>query len=268
MSTLAITAFGYVDAMGAGGTALDGGGLAAASPLELRWSDVSSAALDRFGRMDGLCKCAMMAVELLGLRPSNSARDRWAVVLGTEFGSAEVDRAFIRTIGRPGGASPALFTYTLASAAIGEIAIRHRITGPDACFVAGPQSGLLALWEGARLVESGEAAACVAVGCDAVSAQIAGEAAAFGYAFLVEDAGAAAPGGRSPLAALSIKACGATAGERLTGRAALAAVARSVEGGEARGDMLVIAAPEALATGQVMEVQPTRRSRGRTCRET
>ena len=37
--------------------------------------------------------------------------------------------------GAGGGPSPTLFAYTLPSAAIGEIAIRHRLTGPNLCFV-------------------------------------------------------------------------------------------------------------------------------------
>ena len=67
-----------------------------------------------------------------------------------------------------GGPSPTLFAYTLPSAAIGEIAIRHRLTGPNLCFVG--DSGDV-LPEAVDLLRRGEADACVCLYCQVVSAE-------------------------------------------------------------------------------------------------
>lgn len=65
-----------------------------------------------------------------------------------------------------GGPSPTLFAYTLPSAAIGEIAIRHRLTGPNLCLV---DDGRALLTEAADMLRRGEADACLCVSCQAVS---------------------------------------------------------------------------------------------------
>lgn len=178
----------------------------------MRWRMFSQTSFDRFGRLDELSKCAMVAVEMLGLpvdSPGESKRPM-AILLGTRYGSVSVDMRFHQSIHRPGGASPMLFPYTLPSAAVGEIAIRFHITGPSICFVGGPQSGRTVLWEGAHLVQSGEADACVCVSCDAVTAEAAflaedrrGEvegATVAAYACLIETAESATQSDRSPVA--------------------------------------------------------------------
>jgi hypothetical protein len=59
-----------------------------------------------------------------------------------------------------------LFVYTLPSSVIGEIAIRHGLTGPNLCLMGG--SGEL-LAEASDMLRKGEAAACVCVYCDVVT---------------------------------------------------------------------------------------------------
>jgi len=157
-------------------------------PPRLRWRAFSQRPFERFGRLDLLCKYAVAAVEMLDLPPppERGARPDTALYLGTEHGSLDVDVKFHQSIGQPGGASPTLFSYTLPSTAAGEIAIRHAITGPSMCLLAGPESGWLALWEGAKLVAAGDAARCICVGCDAVSLPLANTPIGHAYAFLVE----------------------------------------------------------------------------------
>jgi len=65
-----------------------------------------------------------------------------------------------------GGPSPTLFAYTLPSAAIGEIAIRHHLTGPNLCFVSDEKN---ILPEAADLLRCYEADSCVCVFCDVIS---------------------------------------------------------------------------------------------------
>lgn len=182
----------------------------------LRWSEVSQAPFDRFGRLDGLCKGAMIAVEMLGLPPAGNARAEWAILVGTQYGSVEVDAAFFATRNQPGGASPLLFSYTLPSTVIGEMAIRHRITGPNACYMEGRDSGALALREGLSLIPGGKARACVCVGCDAASPPVSSEASVAAWAFLVEDAAHAAEGKRAPLAEIVLSPGRMEANERST----------------------------------------------------
>ena len=55
-------------------------------------------------------------------------------------------------------------------AAIGEIAIRHRLTGPNLCLV-GVNTGLLA--EAVQLIRGGEAESCLCVSCDVISPALA-----------------------------------------------------------------------------------------------
>ena len=194
--------------------------------------------------MDALSKYAAIAVELLGLPPAESAREDMAILLGSEHGSRAADVDFFRTVPATGhcrDASPLLFTYTLPSIAIGEIAIRHRIMGPNACLMAGDESGLLALWEGARLVESGEAASCVCVGCDAIKPHA--------YAFLIE---------RNATRALCDVERADSGAADVEGRDAPARLCGFLV--EGREDMLCLPAPTSLGIRQVLNV---RRSHGR-----
>jgi len=155
---------------------------------DVRWGEISDAPFERFGRLDGVCKSAIVAVEMLGLEAVvEGSRSDWGITVGTEYGCVDVDVAFFKTRNQPGGASPILFPYTLPSTAIGEIAIRHRITGPNACYMAGRESGMLALREGARLVESGEASACICVGCDSIGGPASSEPMTEAWAFLIAD---------------------------------------------------------------------------------
>jgi len=91
----------------------------------------------RFGRMDLASQLALLAVEALGLDFQAWPRDRIGICLAARSGSLAADLDFWSGRDAAGGPSPTLFAYTLPSAAIGEIAIRHRITGPDLCLVGG-----------------------------------------------------------------------------------------------------------------------------------
>lgn len=121
----------------------------------------------RFGRMDLASRLALLAVESLGLDFNALPRDRIAICLAIRAGSLSTDVEYWKGRDAVGGLSPTLFTYTLPSAAIGEIAIRHRLTGPNLCLVG--DDTLLLLGEAADLIRRGEADMCLCVFCDAVS---------------------------------------------------------------------------------------------------
>jgi 3-oxoacyl-[acyl-carrier-protein] synthase II len=195
---VAISAWGFADAKGFGGSRRSG----AFSLDPIRWAEVSGEPCPRFGRLDPPCKLALIATELLGLAVSpDRVHADVGVTLGTRYGCLQTDAAFYRTLGQPEGASPMLFSYTLPSTLIAEVSIRFRLGGPNACFMAGEESGLVALWEGVRLVRRGEAGACVCIGCDAVEpGPYCPEGAWGASAFLVESPEHAEACGRAPLA--------------------------------------------------------------------
>jgi len=222
----------------------------------LRWRTFSDQPFDRFGRLDLLCKYAVAAVEMLELPPFTEGESRpdLALLLGSDNGSLDTDVKFVRSIHEPGGASPTLFSYTLPSTALGEIAIRHHITGPSACVMAGPESGPLALWEGMAWVAEGDVGGCICVGCDAVSASVADAPSAHAYAFLVADEAAVATQGNAPLARLALSP--APDGKIDRPQRPLRQLFRLLAsgGGKAPGAALYLPAPATLNVLQVMTV--------------
>jgi 3-oxoacyl-(acyl-carrier-protein) synthase len=130
-------------------------------------ADLKSARLGtRFGRLDLASQLALLAVESLGVDFEKFTRERIAICLVAKAGSLSTDFDFWQGRDAVGGPSPTLFAYTLPSAAIGEIAIRHRLTGPNLCFV-GDEKMLLP--EAADLIQRREADSCVGVYCDVVN---------------------------------------------------------------------------------------------------
>jgi 3-oxoacyl-(acyl-carrier-protein) synthase len=120
----------------------------------------------RFGRMDLTSQLALLAVEPLAAHFDAVPRDRIAIGLAASAGSLATDIEYWDGRKIAGGLSPTIFTYTLPSAAIGEIAIRHRLTGPNLCFVGGDAALPV---EAGELVRRGEADLCVCVFCDVVT---------------------------------------------------------------------------------------------------
>ena len=185
-----VTAFGFADATGVGNASATVAGPPGAS-FDLKWREISDRPLDRFGRMDALSRYGMASVEMLRLEESHEDRGRWGIVFATRYGSAATDALFIASMGAPGGASPLVFSYTLPSTLVGEVAMRHRITGTNLCVSAGSASIDAALWEAAGLVGGGRLEKCVAIAADAVDETVAGEPVGFAYAFLLEGAAGA-----------------------------------------------------------------------------
>lgn len=135
-------------------------------------ADVPSTRLgQRFGRMDLTSQLALLAVEPIATHFESLARDRIAIVVAAQSSSLPTDTEYWKGRDNPGGPSPTLFTYTLPSAAIGEIAIRHRITGPNLCFVGSSRD---VLPEAAELIRRGEADNCICVYVNVVSPSLAG----------------------------------------------------------------------------------------------
>jgi 3-oxoacyl-(acyl-carrier-protein) synthase len=120
----------------------------------------------RFGRMDLSSQLALLAVEPLATGFESIPRDRIAILLTARAGSLPTDVNYWDARDAVGGLSPTLFTYTLPSAAIGEIAIRHRITGPNLCTVGDDRT---LLREAEEMLLRNEALACVCVFVEVVT---------------------------------------------------------------------------------------------------
>jgi 3-oxoacyl-(acyl-carrier-protein) synthase len=119
----------------------------------------------RFGRLDLASQLALLAVEALGIDFAMLPRDRIGICLGAAAGSLAADFEFWLGRDAVGGPSPTLFAYTLPSAAIGEIAIRHRLTGPNLCLVGGHT----VLSDAGDWLRRGEVEACLCVECNVVT---------------------------------------------------------------------------------------------------
>lgn len=125
----------------------------------------------RFGRLDPASQLALLAVESLGVDFAKLSRERIGICLAARAGSLSTDVEYWKGRDAVGGLSPTLFAYTLPSAAMGEIAIRHKLMGPNLCFTGDDRQ---VLTEAAELIRRGEAEACVCVCCNVIS-EAAGE---------------------------------------------------------------------------------------------
>jgi 3-oxoacyl-(acyl-carrier-protein) synthase len=134
-------------------------------------ADLPSARLgQRFGRLDSQSQLALLAVAELKINFSEFPPGRIGIVLDARVGSLTTDVNFWNGRTGVGGPSPTLFAYTLPSAAIGEIAICFKLTGPNLCVIG---AGENLLREAADLIERGEADTCICVFCEVISNDLA-----------------------------------------------------------------------------------------------
>ena len=126
-------------------------------PVKARWP--FDEPYENFRLLDPLSRYVAIAVEALGgaLDPDS------AIVLSTTSGCLWADRQFEAS--RHADLRPGLFPYTLPSAAIAAIAIRHGIRGPSLCLSGCAES---AHEEALRLIAAGDAPAAIVCTGDVV----------------------------------------------------------------------------------------------------
>ena len=95
----------------------------------------------KFFKMDKLCKLGVLATELMIRNIADFAeipKNEIAFVLSNKASSLESDRTHATAISDKQNyfPSPSVFVYTLPNIVIGEIAIKHKITGENAFFVS------------------------------------------------------------------------------------------------------------------------------------
>lgn len=98
-------------------------------------------AYPKFFKMDNLCKLGMLAAEIAiqnNFNFNTLERDKVAIVLSNQASSIDTDRNHQKSISDKASyfPSPAVFVYTLPNIIIGEIAIKHKLTGENAFFVS------------------------------------------------------------------------------------------------------------------------------------
>ena len=95
----------------------------------------------KFHKMDNLSKLGLIATEA-ALKGSDllqrNSPDKMAIILTNKASSLDTDRTYQNSINDKSHylPSPATFVYTLPNIVIGEIAIKHKITGENAFFVS------------------------------------------------------------------------------------------------------------------------------------
>jgi len=95
----------------------------------------------KFFKMDNLSKLGFLATEILlkdKIKENLLIPGETGIVISNSASSLDTDRAFYETISDNSNffPSPAVFVYTLPNIMIGEICIRHKITGENAFFVS------------------------------------------------------------------------------------------------------------------------------------
>lgn len=123
-----------------------------------------------FRRIDRASRALVLAAEAAGLAEAlpRTARDDTALVIETERGCLEADLRFQRGLERD-VLEGAVFPYTLPSAALGELALRHGLRGPALCLSIGADGRGEALREAVRLIEEGAVTYAVAGRVEALS---------------------------------------------------------------------------------------------------
>lgn len=134
---------------------------------KIRWRSLFDSPYPDFRRLDRLSKIFAIAVEACGLAPEvlpEQQRARTALILASSTGCLTADLRFEASLHATSGIEPAVFPYTLPSTCLGEIAIRHRLTGPTLCLSVrdgDEKEGLTAAEEILHALEAEAALVCL-----------------------------------------------------------------------------------------------------------
>lgn len=130
-----------------------------------------------FRRMDLLSRSVLLATEVAGVGSrgllADKIRTNTALLSASSFGCLDSDVRFASGLGTAGEVEPAVFSYTLASTCLGEVAIRHGITGPSYALSVRPGDERQGLIEARSLLAHEEASAAVVFLGDAVKGETA-----------------------------------------------------------------------------------------------
>lgn len=120
----------------------------------------------KFHKMDAQCKLGVLCAEF-ALKGTNFLTEndltKTAIILSNAASSLETDRVHQHSINDKSNyfPSPAVFVYTLPNITIGELAIKHKITGENAFFVSEQLDANLLVNYTESLIQSDSEAAIV-----------------------------------------------------------------------------------------------------------
>lgn len=120
----------------------------------------------KFHKMDAQSKLGFLCTEF-ALKGTNFLTEndltKTAIILSNAASSLETDRVHQHSINDKSNyfPSPAVFVYTLPNITIGELAIKHKITGENAFFVSEQLDANLLVNYAESLIQSGSEAAIV-----------------------------------------------------------------------------------------------------------
>jgi 3-oxoacyl-[acyl-carrier-protein] synthase II len=141
-----------------------------AIPLEAILTDKRA----HIGRLDRLCRlflsAAHLAVDTAQLVIEQADAERVGISFGTGLGCLLSNAEYYQKVVEqgPAAASPRVFTYTVSSAAAGELSINLGIKGANVTSHAGFAAGLQAIGYGFDLIRMGKADVVLAGGADAL----------------------------------------------------------------------------------------------------
>lgn len=125
----------------------------------------------KFFKMDDLCKLGVLCSDALlqvSALTERFEKERIGVVLANAASSLETDRVHQRSVDHPEtvAPSPAAFVYTLPNIVIGEICIRHGITGENAFFIFEGFEAAPLIKRVDALIGTGRVDACIVGWCE------------------------------------------------------------------------------------------------------
>jgi hypothetical protein len=136
-------------------------------PEDIQRPQVLSTPYPPFGKLCLPEKLVFSASSLLLDGITNAGGDRSGICIGLPYGSLSTDLQFAGSV-RSGFPSPAIFSATLPSSPLAEVAITYGFKGPDRVFAGGDFPCLSAFDESLWLMESGKADIMISVSVWAV----------------------------------------------------------------------------------------------------
>lgn len=142
------------------------------SPSDILREQVFDMPMPEFGKLQLTEKLAFSAAALTFQSSPDIDRSSLGICLGTALGSLSTDIKYMKSVAS-GFPSPALFSATLPSSPVAEIAIRFHITGPNRVITDGIHPAISSLDQALSMQRHKKALAMLAVSVNAPNETIA-----------------------------------------------------------------------------------------------
>jgi 3-oxoacyl-(acyl-carrier-protein) synthase len=136
------------------------------SPFDIRRSQVIDTPMPEFGKLQSAEKLAFCAAAKVFSDVPHLDRSSYGITLGTSFGSFFTDIRYMKSV-ISGFPSPALFSATLPSSPVAEIAIRFHLTGPNRVITGSDFPCVSAIDSAFSLIKNRKTSGAIAVAVNA-----------------------------------------------------------------------------------------------------